>query len=78
MNLGFTQNAGFLEQSRNAAGTSYKRHVAFQLARIICRQRGIAQPADLRAFCINPDNLRPWLPSQVDREQLAQEITAFC
>jgi hypothetical protein len=53
---------------------SFRRRVAYHLANLIAHQRRFESLADFRAFCSEPDNLRPWLPSATDRDVLASEL----
>jgi len=69
----FTNTLFYLERGSN---TSYRRHVALQLAALVAAQHQFAAISELRKFCSVPDNLSPWLPSREDRINLAAELSS--
>lgn len=71
-NQPFTSTLFYLD---NRGTTSYRRHVALQLAALIAQQREFNALPELRKFCSVPDNLSPWLPSREDRVNLAAELS---
>lgn len=64
----------FAGMLRTQSPPSYRRNIAFQLATLIAAQRPFQNLSELCRFCSDPDNLRPWLPSQADRVNLAAEF----
>lgn len=42
-------------------------NAAFHLVQLILEQLGTDRVDALTTFCANPENLRPWLPTETDR-----------
>jgi len=54
----------------------YRRNIACQLALLIAAQKQFQTIAELHEFCRDPENLRPWLPNDADRVNLAAELAS--